>query len=136
MSVNRKVEVPLGNSVAAGMALHLRALAGKGLGAGSGSPPMRSGSGRAHSRAMQADHSTPEEETAMTQLDPTGTLEELDFRENAGIAVSLLWHRSSGRLSVLVEDARLGKRFTLPARRDNARDVFDHPYAYAQPIAA
>ena len=72
----------------------------------------------------------------MTQLAPTGNLEELDYRENDGIAVSLLWQRSSNRLAVVVEDSRLGESFTLPARPDNARDIFHHPYAYAQPLAA
>ena len=72
----------------------------------------------------------------MTQLAPTGNLEELDYRESNGIAVSLLWQRSSNRLSVVVEDSQLGESFTLAARPDNARDVFLHPYAYAQPLAA
>ena len=72
----------------------------------------------------------------MTQLAPTGNLEELDYRESNGIAVSLLWQRSSNRLSVVVEDSRLGEGFTLAARPDNAHDVFLHPYAYAQPLAA
>ncbi len=72
----------------------------------------------------------------MTQLAPTETMEELDHRENDGIAVSLLWHRASNRLSVLVEDCQLGESFTLRARPDNARDVFTHPYAYAQPLLA
>ena len=72
----------------------------------------------------------------MTQLAPNGTMEELDYREGDGIAVSLLWQRHGNRLSVLVEDSQLGESFTLPARPDNARDVFNHPYAYAWPLAA
>ena len=72
----------------------------------------------------------------MTPLARTETMEELDHRESNGIAVSLLWHRRSNQLSVLVEDDKLGESFTLPARPDNARDVFTHPYAYAQPVAA
>ena len=72
----------------------------------------------------------------MTQLAPMGNLEELDYRENDGIAVSLLWQRSSNRLAVVVEDSRLGESFTLPARPDNAHDVFHHPYAYTQPLLA
>ena len=64
------------------------------------------------------------------------TMEELDYRKSNGIAVSLLWHRRSNRLSVLVEDDKLGESFTLPARPDNARDVFTHPFAYAQPLLA
>ena len=72
----------------------------------------------------------------MTPPAPTGTIVELDYRENDGIAVSLLWQRRSHRLSVVVEDSRLGESFTLAARPDNARDVFQHPYAYAQPRLA
>ena len=72
----------------------------------------------------------------MTPFALSETLEELDFRENDGIAVSLLWHRQSNRLSVVVEDSQLGESFTLPARPDNARDVFTHPYAYAQQLLA
>jgi hypothetical protein len=81
---------------------------------------MRTGPGRAHSRAM-------------TTETPTA---ELDFRENNGIAVSLLWHRQTNRLSVTVTDSQLDESFTLAARSDNARDVFLHPYAYAQLLAA
>jgi hypothetical protein len=66
----------------------------------------------------------------------TQAIEELDYRQSNGIAVSLLWHRRSNRLKVLVEDEKLGDSFTLPARPDNARDVFIHPYAYAQPQLA
>ena len=72
----------------------------------------------------------------MTQLARTETMEELDHRESNGIAVSLLWHRRSNRLSVVVADSQLGESFTLAARSDNARDVFLHPYAYAQLLAA
>jgi hypothetical protein len=63
-------------------------------------------------------------------------MQELDCREGNGIAVSLLWQRQSNRLSVVVEDRRLGERFSVPVRPENARDVFNHPYAYAQPLAA
>jgi len=72
----------------------------------------------------------------MTPFALIETLEELDFRENDGIAVSLLWHRQSNRLSVVVEDSQLGESFTLAARSDNAHDVFIHPYAYAQQLLA
>jgi hypothetical protein len=84
----------------------------------------------------QASRPELKEETPMTQLASSETMEELDHRESNGIAVSLLWHRQSNRLSVVVEDDKLGESFTLPARPDNARDVFHHPYAYAQPQLA
>ena len=66
----------------------------------------------------------------------SGTIEELDRRETNGIAVSLLWQRRGNRLSVVVEDSRLGKSFSLAARPENAHDIFHHPYAYAPPLAA
>src|SRR5207244_7580254 len=77
-----------------------------------------------------------EKETAMNPFATTETMEELDFRENDGIAVSLLWQRRSNRLSVVVADSRLGELFTVFARPHNANDVFAHPYAYAQPLLA
>jgi hypothetical protein len=79
---------------------------------------------------------TQEEETETTQPIPTGTVEALDYRASSGIAVSLLWHRPSNRLSVVVEDSEEGESFSIPARADNARDVFHQPYAYAQPLLA
>jgi hypothetical protein len=52
-------------------------------------------------------------------------------RENDGIAVTLLWHRESDRLTVTVRDWRTGEAFDLVATAGNAMDVFHHPYAYA-----
>jgi hypothetical protein len=85
---------------------------------------------------MHANPSQAEEETAMTRQASTQPMQELDYRESNGIAVSLLWQRSSNRLTVVVEDSQLGDRFMLPARPGNAREVFHHPYAYAQPLDA
>ena len=67
----------------------------------------------------------------MTQLAHILAMEELDFRESHGIAVSLLWNRNSNRLSVVVEDRNEGESFALAVRPDKASDVFHHPYAYA-----
>ena len=61
----------------------------------------------------------------------TGNTQELAFRANDGLAVSLLWHRVDDRLSVVVTDEKCGDSFELGARRDNALDVFYHPFAYA-----
>jgi hypothetical protein len=58
---------------------------------------------------------------------------ELAHRSNQDIEVSLLWDRERDRLIVLVEDVRVGDRFSLPAPRENALDVFNHPFAYASP---
>jgi hypothetical protein len=60
---------------------------------------------------------------------------ELDYRENDGIAVTLWWH-GSNRLSVSVHDWRTGDWFEVDAHGANAIDVFEHPFAYAAPIAA
>jgi len=56
---------------------------------------------------------------------------ELAQRENDGIAVTLLWHSLTDRLTVTVNDGRTGETFDLDARPQNAMDVFNHPYAYA-----
>jgi len=72
----------------------------------------------------------------MSQLAATETIAELAYRESNGITISLQWSRRSNRLRVVVEDSQRGESFTLPARPDNALEVFHHPYAYAQPLLA
>ena len=57
--------------------------------------------------------------------------QELAHRENDGIAVTLLWHTETDRLTVSVRDWRTGAGFDLAADARNAMDVFHHPYAYA-----
>jgi hypothetical protein len=59
------------------------------------------------------------------------TFEELDYRENDGLEVSLLWNRTDNSLSVLVVDTKTEDVFELPARGAEAMDVFRHPFAYA-----
>jgi hypothetical protein len=59
------------------------------------------------------------------------TTRELAYRANEGVKVALLWSLTDDRLTVVVEDAKADERFELEARRDNALDVFYHPYAYA-----
>jgi hypothetical protein len=56
--------------------------------------------------------------------------EELDYRDNDGIEVSLLWNRHDDTLTVFVVDTRdqSGAEITVGAR--NPREVFEHPYAY------
>jgi hypothetical protein len=58
--------------------------------------------------------------------------EELDYRENDGIEVSLLWSRADNRLAVRVVDTKTDERFRLAVRADDAMDVFRHPFAYAR----
>lgn len=56
---------------------------------------------------------------------------ELAQRETDGIAVTLLWHSATDRLTVTVRDRHTGEGFDLDAQPRNAMDVFHHPYAYA-----
>lgn len=56
---------------------------------------------------------------------------ELAYRRGAGIEVTLLWHRTSGELTVSVTDAASGASFELPVAADEALAAFHHPYGYA-----
>ncbi len=60
-----------------------------------------------------------------------GRGKELARRQADGVVVSLLWRRADDRLTVVVDDTRTGEKIRLPARRENALEVFYHPYAYA-----
>ena len=57
--------------------------------------------------------------------------EELAYRSGDGVEVVLLWCRDDDRLTVAVSDTRTGLSFELPAKPDNALDVYYHPFAYA-----
>jgi hypothetical protein len=65
-----------------------------------------------------------------------GRPKELAKRSSEGVVVSLLWHRADDRVVVVVDDTHTGERFRLPARRENALEVFYHPFAYAPAKAA
>ena len=57
---------------------------------------------------------------------------ELDYRTADGVEVALLWYAGGNFLSVVVSDARIGEIFEFVLdERDDAMDVFHHPYAYA-----
>jgi hypothetical protein len=56
---------------------------------------------------------------------------ELAARESDGIQVLLLWHPGENALTVSVEDARVGGRFSLAVAPERALDAFYHPFAYA-----
>jgi hypothetical protein len=57
---------------------------------------------------------------------------ELHSRTSSGIQVSLWWSPTNDRTWVVVHDAGTETRFVLPVHAgERARDVFDHPYAYA-----
>lgn len=56
---------------------------------------------------------------------------ELAYRESDGIQVTLLWHEQDDRLAVVVLDASTGTALEVEAGRENALEVFNHPFAYA-----
>ena len=72
------------------------------------------------------EHEVPPEPDTMDQ-----DTAELAYRRGAGIEVTLLWHRTSGELTVSVTDAASGASFELPVAADEALAAFHHPYAYA-----
>ena len=59
------------------------------------------------------------------------TWSELAVRENDGLAVSLLWSKSSGRVKVAVVDAQLDEQFEFHVAGADALAAFHHPFAYA-----
>jgi hypothetical protein len=70
-------------------------------------------------------------------------LRELDQRHSDGIEVRLLWNSATNRVTVSVNDTKLGESFELDVNAPEALDAFHHPYAYArrddrpaQPLAA
>ncbi len=58
------------------------------------------------------------------------TLIDLAERNSAGLSVLLSWDRASGELWVDVLHLATGRSFIVPARPDNALEVFYHPFAY------
>jgi hypothetical protein len=78
------------------------------------------------------EHEVPPEPDIMDQ-----DTAELAYRRGAGIEVTLLWHRTSGELTVSVTDAASGASFELPVAAGEALAAFHHPYAYgaAQGVA-
>jgi hypothetical protein len=64
------------------------------------------------------------------------TTKELACRAGDGLRVVLLWRQADNRLTVTVSDSRTGESFALPARPEDALEVFYHPFAYAAGAAA
>jgi hypothetical protein len=64
-------------------------------------------------------------------LTPTDMARELDYRETDGLEVALVWYPAEDAIAVKVLDTRTGERFEIPVDADNARDAFNHPFAYA-----
>lgn len=58
-------------------------------------------------------------------------IRELAYRQSGGVHVTLLWQEIEDSLIVLVVDEPAGTILRLAAGRQNALDVFNHPFAYA-----
>jgi hypothetical protein len=56
---------------------------------------------------------------------------ELDHRSNDGLEVTLLWEAETNRVKVAVFDTKSGDDFDIEVDPADAKDAFDHPYAYA-----
>jgi hypothetical protein len=56
---------------------------------------------------------------------------ELAYRENDGLAVSLLWDPADDVLTVTVRDRQTGEAFEIPVADASPLEVFHHPFAYA-----
>jgi len=61
----------------------------------------------------------------------TRSVRELAQRQSGGLAVLLLWHRGTDRLTLAVRDAGTGEEFDLAVEAADALHAFHHPYAYA-----
>ena len=57
--------------------------------------------------------------------------QELAYRENEGIEVSLLWDPADDSASVFVSDTRTAYAFELRVENESPLEVFNHPYADA-----
>jgi hypothetical protein len=66
-----------------------------------------------------------------TQLDVETRRVELDHRFDSGLDVTLWWECGENRAVVSVADNRAGESFELTVEDANARDAFEHPFAYA-----
>jgi hypothetical protein len=60
----------------------------------------------------------------------TRNLAELDHRESNGIAVTLLWNRTTGAVLVRVVDECSDEDFEVDCAPHEALAVFHHPFAY------
>jgi hypothetical protein len=67
----------------------------------------------------------------MTQIAAAPQLfEELDYRENDGIEVWLLWNRETNEPIVVVSDGKTDDFFEVETKGRSPLEVFRHPYAY------
>jgi len=59
---------------------------------------------------------------------------ELAHRTSTGIQVSLLWTKSTNRVTIAVADAHSGEELEFAVDPSRALDAFNHPYAYAATV--
>jgi hypothetical protein len=57
--------------------------------------------------------------------------QELAYRVNNGIEITLFWSKPGNRVTIEVRDARFDERFEFDIDGAHALDAFYHPYAYA-----
>jgi hypothetical protein len=58
------------------------------------------------------------------------TIHELNYRNNNGIEVFLLWDSATGQTFISVSDVSSETEETFAVAPENAADAFAHPYAY------
>src|SRR5215211_8995275 len=58
-------------------------------------------------------------------------LRELDSRSGDGLDIRLLWDPADDSLAVTVADARSEEFFVIPVAAADAREAFNHPFAFA-----
>ena len=56
---------------------------------------------------------------------------ELDARSGDGLDIRLLWDPANDSLAVTVADARTEEFFVIPVASADAREAFNHPFAFA-----
>jgi hypothetical protein len=83
-------------------------------------------------RWTPADVQTPEHLHVELDVEPTQNMvAELDHRTSGSVEVSLFWNRATNALFVQVIDWSSEDDFSIAVSPGSARQVFDHPFAYA-----
>jgi hypothetical protein len=72
----------------------------------------------------------------MTTQTTETLFQQLDYRETDGLEIWMLWSRATDSVTVVVHDAKTQELFELTAASEDARDAFEHPFAYLAELAA
>ena len=70
-------------------------------------------------------------ESSQLALVASSSWRELASREADGLAVTLLWSKTSNKVKVTVADTRLDEAFEVEVAGAEALAAFYHPFAYA-----